>query len=286
MLGKLFKHEFHATARVFGLMYVIVAGLTTGLVLTSSVTMAIEKNIAGSFLDRLLKILEVSLLIAYIVSLIAVGILTVVYLVYHYYQTMVCDEGYLTHTLPVPTWQLIFVKTAAAVAYTLASTAVLLISILAMVKYAEIASGEDLGLWEILKEAVSEELMLNGQMAPAFYVFLFLLVLYILIVIIYDFLVFFTSIAAGNLFASNKLAGSIGVYILYQVAVQFIGTVVGFLFMWFVAGHEESFVLESGAQVLTAVNWFLFAICVIWGALSAGLFAVSNYILKNKLNLA
>lgn len=100
MLGKLFKHEWKASIRVYGLLYILAAIFTVAVILYNQVFKNFAEGLESKWLQGILVSIESVLVIGYVLVLLAVNILTFIYLIYRFYQTMVCDEAYLTHTLP------------------------------------------------------------------------------------------------------------------------------------------------------------------------------------------
>ena len=86
MFGKLLKHEFKATARLFPLMYL---GLAL-LLLTSCVSKYLDIEAVFGFSQTFS-----------ILGTVAMVLVTVVWIFMRFYKSMFSDEGYLTHTLPV-----------------------------------------------------------------------------------------------------------------------------------------------------------------------------------------
>lgn len=100
MLSKLMYHEFKATRRVFFPAY----GIMLALAVISSVFMILSSN-----LQRLAVPLAL-LLLAYVLSLFAVGVLSFVYMIVRFYKNLLGDEGYLMFTLPATPAQLVWSK--------------------------------------------------------------------------------------------------------------------------------------------------------------------------------
>lgn len=129
MLGKLFKHEWKASIRVYGLLYILAAIFTVAVILYNEVFKNFAEGLESKWLQGILVSIEAILGIGYILVLLAVNILTFIYLIYRFYQTMVCDEAYLTHTLPVTTGQLIIVKSVMAFCFQILSIIITIISV-------------------------------------------------------------------------------------------------------------------------------------------------------------
>ena len=91
MLGKLLKHEWIATARKYGLFY-LVLGIVT---LITAVMHALPKE------HLFFTVADIALIVIYILALICVFFCSTGMAVVRFYKNLVSDEGYLTFTLPV-----------------------------------------------------------------------------------------------------------------------------------------------------------------------------------------
>ena len=100
MFGKRFKHVVKATARLLLPLYVVIVVLTImdRIVLNLDVFEGIMFFIPGM------------LTTLYVISLIAIVVVTIVMLIIRFYKNLISDEGYLMFTLPVKTHQLINAK--------------------------------------------------------------------------------------------------------------------------------------------------------------------------------
>ena len=91
MLGKIIKHEFKATYKT-ALTMILSVLLVGGLVRMMDMV---------SFDGTIWRIIEMIMAVFYLLLLIAVPVSMFVVSIARFYRTMVKDEGYLTHTLPV-----------------------------------------------------------------------------------------------------------------------------------------------------------------------------------------
>ena len=102
MLRKLLKHEFRATARVMGPVYLVLlvtalgANLSTRGIMDSSFT--------------ILRILGGLLALAFVVAILAVCVVSFLLMLQRFYKNLLGDEGYLMFTLPVSVHQQIWSK--------------------------------------------------------------------------------------------------------------------------------------------------------------------------------
>ena len=109
MLGKLFKHEFKATAKVL-------LPLNLVLVLVTIIGMIILN--LDIFSGTAMALVGAAYLILYILAIFALFIMTYVILMMRFYKSMYSDQGYLTHTLPVSPLALLNTKLLTGVCWT------------------------------------------------------------------------------------------------------------------------------------------------------------------------
>ncbi len=295
MLGKLFKHEWKASIRVYGLLYILAAIFTVAVILYNQVFKNFAEGLESKWLQGILVSIESVLVIGYVLVLLAVNILTFIYLIYRFYQTMVCDEAYLTHTLPVTTGQLIIVKSVMAFCFQILSIIITIISILSLV----MASGE----WNAMISEFSH--IIQGIKESGFWCgnLAITIILGVLLIIVSSFFGIFTyymCICAGNLFHSHKLLGSVVVYFIFQFVMNILSVLLVIFGMWTVEKRlkhmggftENAYMLDEWIssiqppEILSFVNSYLFLGFLIIAAGTTILFFVSRYLLKNKLNLA
>ena len=102
MLSKLLKHEFRATGRVMLPIYAAVLALAV----LANLSIRFIQNTGSTFL----RILFGLLIAAFVVSVIAAVIMTLVMMITRFYRNLLKDEGYLMHTLPVSVHGLVWSK--------------------------------------------------------------------------------------------------------------------------------------------------------------------------------
>ena len=92
MLGKLLKHEIKNTGKILLPLNLALIGVTLiGMIVLGS----------KIFENEHIGMLAGALLVFYILGIVALFIVTYVFLMITFYRSMYSAEGYLTHTLPV-----------------------------------------------------------------------------------------------------------------------------------------------------------------------------------------
>ncbi|MDE6596103.1 MAG: hypothetical protein K2K44_08845, partial [Oscillospiraceae bacterium] len=103
MLRKLIKYDLLADYKKYIAVYISMAATSVLLLFFDKMTSWINNN---NFLNLMAVVFAVLFLIISVIS----GVMLLVFSTIRFYKNIVRDEGYLMHTLPVPTWQLIASK--------------------------------------------------------------------------------------------------------------------------------------------------------------------------------
>jgi hypothetical protein len=260
MLGKLFKHEMRAMARLLLPLFLVLAALTV-----------IDRIVL--YLDIFKGTLEVIpgfLTFAYVLAILAVVIVSSVLIIIRFYRNLMTDEGYLMFTLPVKPHQLINSKLLASIVWTVASLLAVAASIFIVASgsfdWADFVDGLRMVLAQIRTE-------FNGDMT------LFIIELIIMMVfgILNNILIIYVSIAIGQLFNGHKVLGSFAAYIGISIALQVIVTVcTGLLGLIF----RDSF------NDIASVTHILFPLVLVFLlATNAVYYLITNFIFNRKINL-
>lgn len=274
MLGKLIKYEIKATSRWLLPIYILALLLAPierlAIHYIGNNLDSLETNPA---FDRIANTLFFIITMTFVVALITVAVASGLLLIYRFYKNLVTNEGYLMHTLPVKTGQLIWSKAIAAILWTIVSGIVILLSILLLV----IGTPGWSGFTEDLGYLVSN--LLQHFTGKVWLLFIELLLGMILSGLSSIFMVY-ASIALGQLITKHKILGSFGAYFLLNTGLQFVTS----LFMlpsinWFLS-------VGSAATAFNNVLYKLIPMSLLYtAALTAVFYFITSYIFKKKLNL-
>lgn len=126
MLTKLLKYEFQATARKLLICYaaLLAASLVLGLMVGGS------QEFANYYSSNGANVATVTMAVLVIVLFVVVWVFTLILLIQRFEGNLLGAEGYLMHTLPVSSWQLITSKLIAAICWIVISSLVSFISFL------------------------------------------------------------------------------------------------------------------------------------------------------------
>lgn len=266
MLNKIIKYEFKSTARIF--LPLCAATIALALLVKLSIVLA------SSF--GVMVVPSALLIFLYGVSIVAALVITIGVSVYRFYKSMTGDGAYLTYALPVTTWQLVFAKLLAAVVWLLISCASVLLSVLICAYYKEFLS--DAGsLLSLVTDAFT-----NGygvKMSAA----IIITVVALLLVCFAGYLMFYVSIAIGQLWRGHRLIGSILTYI----GLSFLNQMLSVSFMTVIMRSFSSLWNQLSESTPAIFNLYTF-----WGAVDLLIFAVAAvyylitcWLLRHRLNL-
>lgn len=265
MLSKLIGYEFRATRRIFIPAYLALLAL--------SVLNAVSFALTSS-LDHL-SLPSGVLMAVYVVSIMAVAILSLAYMIVRFYQNLLGDEGYLMFTLPVRPSQLLWSKAIVSTVWMAVSVILCTVSILIITFSGLIADGV---FGEFLQEMMILWNRLESQFGGGFLVGISLEAIVCGLVGVIAFCMHvYAALSLGQLFHRFRLGMSFVMYVLCSVVEQVVFTLLGNI-----ASELNLFPdLSIAAGVASGL-----LVMILWSAITAVVyFMISNYLLSRKLNL-
>lgn len=289
MLGRLIKYDLLADYKKYIAIYIAMLASSVMMLLFDKMTSWISNN---TFITAMAVVFA---LVFFSVCLVA-GVMIMVLSTVRFYKNVVRDEGYLTHTLPVPTWQIIASK---LITVYICFFATLLVAVIC----SGIAFGEPLWLFK-LSEALSDEefkagyemgynfavngapISNNGEALGLFPGMLKLYAVYMILSPLMAMPSIYFSCALGNLFNKSKLAMSVLMYFLLAFAQSIIGGIASvFLTPKFIAEAAKYGEDVPLGIVFDYLQSTLTASLVISVILSIGFLIGAERIFAKKLNL-
>lgn len=274
MLGKLLKYEMKSTSRVMWFLYaaVIIVGTIIGIMLhvNSNGDFLIEQLSEGSFLPRLAALIFG---ILYVLLLVALAIMTVIMIIIRFNNNLLRGEGYLMHTLPVPTWMLVLSKLIISFIWIIIGILASVISALMLgltsgiLQYIIREGGLDTffkDYWELLG-------------SPSVLFIVNLLVSAVLLI-----LMLYFSMAVGNIANKNKFLLAVGTFIGVLIVTSVISTLVGNAAGPIAAANS----IFSMSAVRDSVNGLLIKDIILDAVFAAACYFGTTMIMKKRLNLA
>ena len=267
MLKKLFKYDFEATCRIFLVLHSIIAVVTIlGKIVFTLVPEGLEN---APLLSTLIP--------TYILLIIGLFAGFRIFLIVRFYRSLFTDEGYLYHTLPVKPWQLIASKLFVNVILSLLGTLILILCGLIL-----LAGGTMESIMANRVEITELIQVLFGVTPTGLLIFL---LFYAPITECYSFLMFFASIALGQvILPKHKVLGAFVAYMIYYVAIQTISAIPIFActFATIQNANIETALFGWVTDFYHFVYFFSLALSAIAGTV---FFLITDFIMKKKLNL-
>ncbi len=281
MLGKLLKYELKSTSRIMGVLYlaVLVVAAVVGFIARGTIWQATQGNAIAVVISGLI----------YALLIMALLIVTVVMILQRFYKNLLKGEGYLMHTLPVPTWMLVASKTISSLIWILLSIAVLVVSI--FVLFVTSLLGNGFIFFDLSSFHLDDFFRLFQESAGS----VFMTILASIIQIVRIVLLVYTAMAIGAAAKSHKVFFSVLTFIIIMIIMGIIGTVTNIDLIDTItssaavsetAGVSAGMSVEAGNGLATASYIGLLAKqCITDAIYSVVFFFATTWFLKNKLNL-
>lgn len=286
MLGKLIKHDFRALSRTLLPMQlgVFAAALIAGLFMT--ILMRTSGNLT-SMAEGILTFISVAGMVLIWIAIFASGLVTLLLVALHFYHNLLCDEGYLTFTLPTTSTKILLSKVITGTVWILINGVIVLLSA-GMFALVGTSSGPDFvnGLAELWRTLV------EGLPVAQNYINVPLFALECILVAVLgvasELLHIYLSIALGNQIArKHKLLATIGMYLLISLGLSILTSFGGaFLLGGSYGWLDGIFRAMTEYQIMRAAAYGLLGGSIAWLLiLSAAYFLWTRWILKKRLNL-
>lgn len=214
MLKKLLKYEFMSTGRVFGLCYAGVLG--AALLLRILGALAWDNTGNQTAVQMLLPVTDIAAGISSLLyggMVIAVIVVTFIFILQRFYKNLLGGEGYLMQTLPVTPRQLISSKLIAAVVWTVLSSIVVILSVLVLAM-----SGEMFG--ELVRDLGDIIRFYHETFATPLTVLALEMIVVCVVGIAASVLQIYAAIMIGHQAAKHKIALAVGAYFGISVVVS------------------------------------------------------------------
>lgn len=235
MLRKLIKYDILADYKRYGIVF-------AAMLMFSILLMALDRLTEIFKENRFFEVMMIVCAMLFFAAAVVMFTMIFVIATIRFYKNLVRDEGYLMHTLPVPTWKLIMSKFLTTYIW---SAAALIVTGICF----GIVAGELLWLfkldigWEALSSAFVEGTV-NGT---AEQLRNFFLICFIVMALTPGFMVLhiYMSLALGNLFHTHKLGMSVLMFFALYIAEQILSGV----FMMFMSAEMIEYLTVLDAVV-------------------------------------
>lgn len=276
MLGKLIKQEWLSAWKIPTVLIgaVFAAATIFGLFCASPVWDLVDWWGADV-------ILSATILLFYgAIMCCAVG--TSIYLAVRYYRSMYSNEGYLTHTLPVTSNQLLLSKMINFSIWELLSIICVMFNIMLFVAFIALREVGYRSLFESFRVVLADmQSILSSEYTTGWELFMVLTIILILVGTVSKSLLYMGSVNIGQLWARHRVAGAILVYAGVTVAVQVVTQAAMIIFM---TSADQLGMLQND-YVFSFLNQVLVVSLLMQVVIGAVMYVVSLLILKKKVNL-
>lgn len=277
MLGKLIKHEFRATARTMGpmLLAALVLSLLAGVSGTLLGGNGDKTSIAADIIITLAMML-------FVVAVIALAVMSVVIMIQRFYRNLLTDEGYIMETLPVSVHGLVWSKLIVSTVWFAATFVAIVISVClaALIANVNVAAFNLADDWQDIRQMIAY-VTDNFDINVVAYALEFLLLA--IVGSLGTCLLFYAAISTGYGFPKHKVFLSVLFFFAFQTVMQIIGTIGQvFIIRSSAAVNDLVTAIELANNSGHAVLWAAIALAAIF---DAGLYFITVYNLKNRINL-
>ena len=283
MLKKLLKYEFMSTGRVFGLCYAGV--LSAALLLRILGALAWDNTGNQTAVQMLLPVTDIAAGISSLLyggMVIAVIVVTFIFILQRFYKNLLGGEGYLMQTLPVTPRQLISSKLIAAVVWTVLSSIVVILSVLVLAM-----SGEMFG--ELVRDLGDIIRFYHETFATPLTVLALEVIVVCVVGIAASVLQIYAAIMIGHQAAKHKIALAVGAYFGISVVVSVASSILMNVLYHIVPNGVwnalSDWLFGMNDTPMLLVHILLIGYLVFNLVLAVVFFAVTEWMMRRNLNL-
>lgn len=283
MLRKLMKYEWRGYRFPLIIMLVILIGIT---LLTCSVILTINPKYDEVITEYSMSALVLSIMLDYF-GIIGCTVGTMLIICIRFYKTCYTDQGYLTHTLPVSSKQLLNAKTITAMlTYLLVLLAIAIsIGVIIMVGVNHIItiSGYDP---ELARQEIAEGLMvvskdLSDELGISTGLYITYLIVYFIIACAANIVTIMGCVSLGQLYAKHRIVGAILAYFMVNIILQIAGYICSLPMYTRMLANDYG----SNATVIEVLSPSMNASLIIAVLMAVGMYFVNLHMMTKRLNL-
>lgn len=272
MLGKLMKHEWTSVWKIPTLLIGVLLLVTLFCGAVSALPVWDSSWIG-------LPLSAFSMFLTYYMAIIVCSIGTSVYLAVRFYKSMFTDEGYLTHTLPATSHQLLLSKVITMSIWYLIVAISIVISIAMLTGCVAFFWTDDFSAVGYIFRSIMHEMTQFSELDGLFG----LMVTMVVMIIVSAFSGAMTvagAVSIGQMLRRHRILGAIGAYFGINIVMQTVSTIVMFPVMFGVVP-----VLADKNNLISSYILIYWVITLISLAVGAGLYFLSEYLIRRQLDL-
>lgn len=277
MLGKLIKHEWKGIYKV-GCIMLLSAFLMT-VIGYFSMRIPAEIGQSNTMFGPTVMVAVLGFMV-FVFGLVGISYGIIIYLGVRFYRSMYADEGYLAHTLPVTSYQLLFSKVLVGGIWLMFTFLVIMLGIFVMLtSFMGMLFGEKYTFMELIREM---EIAMNDEAMNGFGAYLIYLFITLIIGPFVSVASLFGSVTLGQLFGKHRGIMAIICYIAVKFGIGILSMLISIPFIMGTTVQEEMYGVSASIGSSMPQYYVTFIITLIVGIV---LFFVACHIDSKKLNL-
>lgn len=268
MLGKLLKYEWKATSRILLPLNLLILLFS----ILSKVSLIMKSNL------NFLPFISDLLMTVYVFGIIVITCSTALFLIYRFYKALFTDEGYLTFTLPVKSSQILWSQLINCFIWAIINFIIDVVSIGILL----MGTGFISEVQRFMPQAMEA---VNRWAGAPLGIFILLLGVLFIVSLFNSMIVPFFSIAFGHSIGKRKLLNSFFVYLVVSIIQSIVTSVFSGILAFNSFRTYDTWTADTPAML---GDWFLSSVLLNIGltlVLNVIFFILTNYFMKNKLNL-
>lgn len=279
MLGKLLKHEWQTVWKIpvllIGILMItaVIAGLTFALPIW-------ESDWVG------LPISGVLLVLLFYFAMIAASVGISIYLAVRCYKSLFTDEGYLTHTLPVASRQILNCKIITISAWMLIAGVAVIASLVlfGLIVFLSLSTKNSDFARDVLEAFTENRAIWYEPFMRDFGSCMVSLIALTLVSSVSSALIMIGSITIGQKVRGHRILGAVGAYFAINTVISIVSVVLTIPIMVKMVTDSEylSSFETSPFSFYTSIYWIMTAVYLIVGV---GLYILCDYMLRRQLEL-
>ena len=282
MLSKLLKYEMMSTGRIFGICYigVLVTAALFRLLGAIAWDHGDDLDTLGGFL-ALPNIAAGLSMTLYVIMVVAVIVVTIIFILQRFYKNLLTGEGYLMHTLPVTAAQHIWSKLIAAVIWTILSSIVVVLSVCILSMTGELLAA-------FMEEWGNFLAVFHEYFGVPFFLIALEGIVIVVVSIATSILEVYLAIMLGHQAAKHKIAMAVVAYIGISVVLNLIFSIGMNLLLISAYGLQLMDWLARIGENMTAMQWMqvlllgTLAVNLVMGAV---FYVITERLMRRNLNL-
>lgn len=266
MLSKLMKQDYLSTRRLFFPSYLVFVIIS----ILNKILIEVARGTAQP--QNALEVISVVGMTLYVISIVALFVVTYVFICMHFYRTMSGEQGYLTHTLPVKTRTIINSKLFNSIIWQIGTVVLVILSFIMLIA-GHIGDGTLQSVMSQYKHFVETNMYMS---VTAFNIEI---IITCIISLFSSALMFYCSIAIGHLFNKHKVGGAVIAYIGIYMILQILGTILLFMsgFLTIINGDPNDFYYVYNKIMIYSI--------IISAVTTVIMYFITEYIFRKRLNM-